>query len=369
MSIDTLLRKPIRQLPVYEPGRPIEIVAREFGLDPSTVVKLASNENPLGPSPKALEAAAQALGDIWLYPENSAFFLKEKLAARLGVKPAQLIVGAGSNEIFYLLGHALVEPGVEVVMGQSAFITYKIMTLLHGGTPVEVPLVNLTHDLQAMRAAITERTRLVFLPNPNNPTGSWIEERDLLNFARDLPPQVVFCYDEAYTEYSENPPNLLPLVAEGRPVICARTFSKIYGLAGLRIGYGCGPAEWIAALEKIRPPFNTASVAQAAAMAALDDTEHVLKSRRSNTAGLLQLAGGLARLGLPTVPSRGNFMLVRFGSRASVVNRELQQHGIIVRPVAGYGLPEYLRVSVGTGAQNDRFLDTLEKLLPNLPSS
>ncbi len=356
-----LCKDAIRSLPVYEPGKPIELVAREYGLDPERVDKLASNENPLGPSPMALAAARRAAAETWLYPENSCYWLRHKLADRLNVGPDQLIFGAGSNEVFYLLADVFVAAGVEVVMGESAFISYKISTLLHGGTPVEVPLRELRHNLDAMRGAVTERTRLVYLPNPNNPTGTANAADEVIAFVRSLPEHVVCCYDEAYAEYQEAAPDLRPLIAEGRQLICTRTFSKIYGLAGLRIGYGYGCPALVALLERARPPFNVGNVAQAAALAALDDTGFVERSRRGNIEGMRYLAAGLERLGFTSVPSCGNFILVDFGAKAQDVFETLLQNGIIVRPVAGYDLPQYLRITVGRPEQHDRLLGVLER--------
>lgn len=367
MDYASLLNPQIEGLPVYQPGRPIEVVASELGLDPQTVVKLASNENPLGSSPKALAAARSALEQTWLYPDNGGYALTRALAADLAMNEEQIVLGAGSNEIFYRLCDLFVRPGVEVVMGEQAFITYLIATLLAGGTPVRVPMPGLGHDLDAMRAAVTERTRLVFLPNPNNPTGTALPEEEVVAFARSLPDHVVFCYDEAYAEYQEAPADLRPLISEGRPIVATRTFSKIYGLAGLRIGYGYGERGLIARLNQVRPPFNTGNVAQAAALAALGDSEWVLRSRRSNEAGLRQLSAGFEALGLAFVPSAGNFVLVRV-PEPSVVYEKLQRAGIIVRPVAGYGLPQHLRISVGTEPQNARCLEALETILKSMRS-
>lgn len=362
MDYTSLLNPQIGRLPVYEPGRPIELVAKEFGLEPAEVIKLASNENPLGSSPMALEAATKALRDVWLYPENSAYFLSQELAEFHDLAPEAFTMAAGSNEIFYLLCDLFVRPGVEVVMGEHAFISYLIATVLAGGTPVRLPMPDLVHDLGAMRAAITERTRLVFLPNPNNPTGSRVDNGSVLEFARSLPEHVIFCYDEAYAEYETNPVDLRPLIREGRKIVATRTFSKIYGLAGLRIGYGMSDPALAKLLNAARPPFNTSQVAQAAASAALRDTEWVVRSRTSNARGLQQLAEGFDRLGLRHVPSAGNFVLVEVPEAATVFSR-LQETGIIVRPVAGYGLPNHLRVSVGTEAQNARALQRLEEIL------
>jgi histidinol-phosphate aminotransferase len=371
MHYEALLNPQIGRLPVYEPGRPIELVAAEFGLNPAEVVKLASNENPLGPSPKALEAAAKALRDTGFYPENSAHFLVRELAAFHGLTPAHFTIGAGSNEIFYLLCDLFVRPGVEVVVGAHAFISYLIATVLAGGEPVRLPMPNLTHDLDAMRDAITDRTRLVFLPNPNNPTGTQVPKEDVLRFAESLPEHVIFCYDEAYAEYDPEPLDWRPLLQSGRKIVVTRTFSKIYGLAGLRLGYGMSDPALAKLLNAARPPFNTSQVAQAAARAALADQSWVEKSRAVNAAGMRQLKYGLSELGYRVVPSAGNFVLAEV-ARASTVFAALQAMGIIVRPVKGYGLPDYLRFSIGTEAQNTRCLEALKAIQTQeeeLPSS
>lgn len=363
MQISELMKAAAKRLPVYQPGKPIELVARECGLDPRDVVKLASNENPLGSSPRALEAARRAMGDTWLYPDNSGYFLTRALGERLRVDAAQIVLAAGSNEIFYRLCDLFVEPGIEAVMGAHAFVSYKIATVLHGGRPVETAMPMLAHDPAAMLAAVTERTRLVFLPNPNNPTGTALNAADVMEFARSLPDHVIFCYDEAYAEYQSRPADLRPLIAEGRKIVCTRTFSKIYGLAGLRIGYAYTTPDLADALNAVRPPFNTGNVAQAAALAALDDTAFVDQSRHCNMAGQLQIEKGVAALGVESVPSEANFTLLRIGENAAAVARALQADGVVVRPVANYGLPEHLRVSVGTEAQNRRFLRALKAAL------
>lgn len=356
-----LVKGRISQLPVYQPGRPIEVVARELGLHPDGIIKLASNENPFGASPLGLAAARRVLAETRLYPDNGGHALCRRLAEEHDWPAAGVTLGAGSNEIFYLLCDLFVEPGVEVVLGAQAFITYKIATLLAGGTPVVVPMPAYRHDLAAMRAAISERTRLVFLPNPNNPTGTLLPMDEVLAFARGLPEHVVLCYDEAYAEYLDAPCRPAELIGSGR-VVLTRTFSKIYGLAGLRIGYALSDPELAALLNAVRPPFNTAQVAQAAALAALDDRDWVERSRTGNAAGLRQLEAGLRALGLETVPSAGNFILVRV-PRASMVDAALTKAGIIVRPVQGYDLPDHLRISVGTEPWNTRLLAELGRIL------
>jgi histidinol-phosphate aminotransferase len=355
MTINDLAQRHVMSQPVYEPGKPIEYVARELGLDPTTIIKLASNENPVGSSPKALKAVRAALKDSQLYPDGGCVRLRDRIAAKLGLKPEQIAVGNGSNELLELLGHAFLGAGDEVVMGKPAFIVYKLVALLFGAKPVEVPLVDHKHDLVAMAAAITPRTKLVYLACPNNPTGTANSEAEILAFVRALPEHVVFVLDEAYAEYVVNPPDLRPLIAEGRKVICLRTFSKIYGLAGFRVGYGYASAELVALLNRVRQPFNVNSVAQEAAIAALDDDAFVRRSRRVNDAGLKQLTKGFKQLGLEVAPSAANFLLVKVGD-GNAAFQKLQKAGVIVRPVGGYGLPEWVRVTVGTKAQNARLL-------------
>ena len=362
MNYQSLAKPSVLTQPVYEPGKPIEDVARELGLDPATIIKLASNENPFGPSPRAVAAAKRALEHGELYPDGGCFALRQKLAAARGLGADQIIVGNGSNEIIELLGHAFVGAGDEVVMGAPAFVVYKLVTLLFGAKAVEVPLVNHRHDLAKIAAAITPRTKLVFVCSPNNPTGTANTEAELLAFARALPEHAIAVFDEAYTEFVERAPDLRPLIAEGRKVVCLRTFSKIYGLAALRVGYGYGSAEVCALLNRVRQPFNVNAIAQAAAAAALDDREFAEKTARENRAGLAQLERGCAELGLEFVPSVANFMLVKVGDGGRVFDA-LQRRGVIVRPVKSYGMPAWVRVTVGTRAQNERLLAELRTAL------
>lgn len=354
----------LARLPVYQPGRPIEEVARELGLPPGDIIKLASNENPLGPSPKALAALRAALDRQHLYPDGNAFYLKRRLAEKLGLTPAHLILGNGSNEVLELVGHAVIAPGTEVVVSQYCFAVYPIVTHLFGGSLVEVPARGLAHDLEAMRRAVTPRTRAVFVANPNNPTGTLAPADDVLELVHRLPPEVLLVLDEAYLEYLEQPLDLLPLIRSGeRPnLLLTRTFSKIHGLAGLRIGYGIGHPDFVAALEKIREPFNVNGLAQVAALAALDDAEHLERTRANNTAGLRQLEAGCRALGLEFVPSAANFLLVRVGDGQRVF-AALQRRGVIVRPMGAYRLPEWVRISVGTPAENEKCLAALREVL------
>lgn len=358
------LNPALKPLPVYQPGRPIEEVARELGLPADDIIKLASNENPLGPSRLALAAMRKALPLANLYPDGNAFYLKQKLAAKLDVSPAHLILGNGSNDIIEFLGHALLSPDAEVVVSQYCFAIYPIVTALFGAKLVTVPARNYGHDLEAMLAAIGPHTRLVFVANPNNPTGTLASKEQLARFVEAVRPGVMLALDEAYIEFVEEPLDLLPLVRAGsKPnLILLRTFSKIYGLAGLRIGYGVGHPELIGALEKIRQPFNTNALAQAGAVAALDDHAHVEKTRRLNARGLKFYARAFRRLRLEFIPSAANFILVRTGDGQRVFS-ELQKLGVIVRPMGGYQLPDWIRISVGTPNQNAHCVAALRQVL------
>jgi histidinol-phosphate aminotransferase len=358
MNFQSLANPSVLTQPVYEPGKPIEDVARELGLDPAGIIKLASNENPFGPSPLALQAARQALEQGQLYPDGGCVMLRQKLATHLSMGPDEVIVGNGSNEIIELLGHAFLRAGDEAVMGNPAFAIYKLVALLFNAQPIEVPLVKHTHDLSQMLHALTPRTRLVFLPSPNNPTGTANTQEEIFDFVRALPDHVVFVYDEAYSEFVENPPDLRPLIREGRKLICLRTFSKIYGLASLRVGYGYANPELIALLNRCRQPFNVNAIGQAAALAALDDSAFATKVAQHNRAGLAQLEKGLRALQREFVPSVANFIMVNVGDGGRVFDA-LQRRGVIVRPLRSYGLPAWVRVTVGTTAQNERLLAEL----------
>jgi histidinol-phosphate aminotransferase len=366
-------------LPVYQPGRPVEEVARELGLPADAIIKLASNENPIGPSRLALAAMRKALTQVNLYPDGSAFYLKQKLAARLGVSPAHLLLGNGSNEVLEILGHALLVPpagetaqtgsssaaaAVEVVVSQYCFAVYPIVTALFGARLVVVPSRNYGHDLEAMLAAITPGTRIVFVANPNNPTGTTVPREDLARFIQAVPERVVIALDEAYVEFLAKPLELVSEVREGRKpnLLLMRTFSKIYGLAGVRLGYGIGHPGFISELEKVRQPFNINAIAQAGALAALDDTAHAERTRRNNQRGLKFYARAFRGLGLEFITSSANFILVRVGDGQRVFG-EMQRLGVIVRPMGGYQLPEWIRISVGTPKQNHRCMDALKQAL------
>jgi len=358
MQLADLVNPSVLSQPVYEPGKPIEEVARELGLDPAGIIKLASNENPFGPSPRAIAAARAALSHSELYPDGGCFALRQKLAAKWSLEPDQFAVGNGSNELLELLGHVFLRPGDEAVMGAPAFVVYKLVTLLFGARAVEVPTRGFAHDLDAMKAAITPRTKLVFVASPNNPTGVPNSSSEFLSFARSLPDHVVLVFDEAYADYAEDAPDVRPLIREGGKIVALRTFSKAYGLASLRIGYAYSSAEMASLLGRVRQPFNVNAIAQAAAIGALDDDEFVSRSVRDNRAGLLQLQEGFRHLGLECVPSSANFILVRVGQGVECF-QALQRRGVIVRPVKSYGLPEWVRITVGTREQNERVLHEL----------
>ena len=352
----------LKTLPTYQPGRPIEEVARELGMPAENIIKVASNENAFGPSPLALAALQKAIAGVNLYPDGNAFYLKQKLAARLGVDPANLVLGNGSNEIIEFVGHALLAPDADIVVSQYCFAIYPIVAKMLGASVTVVPARNFGHDLPAMLRAITPRTRIVFVANPNNPTGTLVPREELIHFVNEVPADVLLVMDEAYLEFLSDPVDLVPLIRLGarKNLILMRTFSKIYGLAGLRIGYGLAAPELIAALEKIRQPFNANLLAQTAALAALDDDEHVRKTRQNNFSGLEFFQQAFRELQLEFVPSFANFILVRVGDGQKVFSA-MQQLGVITRPMGGYQLPGWIRISIGTPKENERCLAALKR--------
>lgn len=364
MKYAELANAGVHEQPVYEPGKSIEYVAQEFGLEPSQIAKLASNENPFGASPKALAAAQASLKSAHLYPDGACGQLRAAIAEVRGVDEDSIIVGNGSNEIIELLGHAFLRPGLEVVMGEQAFIVYKLVTKLFGATPVEVPMLDYGHNLNAMRAAVTEHTRLMFVASPNNPTGMANLEADLIELTESLPEHVILCLDEAYAEYLENAPDLGAQIAGGRKVFCLRTFSKIYGLGGLRVGYGYGDPQLIQLLQGVRQPFNVSCVAQAAATAALSDHEFVAMCRSANEAGRKQLVEGMQALGYATIGGQANFVLSKVDD-GGVFFKALQKRGIIVRPLAPYGMTEFVRITIGTVTENERLLEAAREIAQN----
>jgi histidinol-phosphate aminotransferase len=349
----------IAALSPYVPGKPIEELQREFGL--ARVIKLASNENPLGPSPKAMAVINEGVATLHRYPDGGAFRLREALADRWKVTADQVIVGNGSDEILGLLARTFLSPGDEAVMADHTFVIYRMEVMAAHGKAVVVPLVQWRHDVRAMAAAITERTRLVFICNPNNPTGTMVSVEEVEQLLARVPEHVVVVFDEAYFEYvrSSQFPDSMAYVQQGRNAIVLRTFSKIYGLAGLRIGYGVTTPEIANFLNRVRPPFNANSLAQRAALAALDDDEHVAKSRAVNQAGMEQVVSGLRGLGLAPIPSEANFVYFDVGRDGRQVFESLLRVGIIVRPIEG----RMIRVTIGQAAENTAFLTALGEVL------
>lgn len=367
MSCDFLaLAQPgVQKLSPYVPGKPVDELARELDLDPSGIVKLASNENPLGPSPKALEAIRAELAELTRYPDGNGFELKHRLAERCGVTPAQVTLGNGSNDILDLVARAYLAPGLNAVFSEYAFAVYPIATQAVGAVGKVVPARDFGHDLPAMLAAIDANTRVVFIANPNNPTGTWFGPAALESFLAQVPKNVLVVLDEAYIEYAEGDelPDGLDYLGRYPNLLVSRTFSKAYGLASLRVGYGLSSAQVADVLNRVRQPFNVNSLALAAACAALDDADYLAESRRINDAGMLQLEEGFRALGLTWIPSKGNFIAVDFGRDAAPINAALLREGVILRPVGGYGMPTFLRVSIGLPAENARCLGALAKVL------
>lgn len=353
----------IESLVPYPPGKPIEELERELGITGS--IKLASNENPLGPSKKAVAAVSNALGNLHRYPDGSGYYLKEKLSSRLNVPTDMIILGNGSNEIIELLIRTFLRPGDETVMADPSFAVYPLVTRAAGGSSILVPLdKDFRHDLPAMAKAITEKTRIVFIANPNNPTGTVVLKDEFSAFMKDVPEEVVVCVDEAYVEFVKcaDFPDTLEYIKSGHPVVALRTFSKIYGLAGLRCGYGVADARIINYMDRVRQPFNVNSLAQAAALAALDDGEHLKATLENNKNGLEYLFNELKSFGFEVVPTEANFFLVKVGDGKSVYNGLLKK-GVIVRPMASYGLPEYIRVTVGLPEENRRFIKAFKETI------
>jgi histidinol-phosphate aminotransferase len=361
MNFKTLANQYVCDAPVYEPGKPITEVARELGLKPDGIIKLASNENPLGPSPKAVAAMRRALPSAHLYPDGGGFYLRQAIAKKLGVASDNIILGTGSNEVIEFLFHTFVAPGNEIVAGDRAFVIYSIMAKLFQARCVEVPFRGHTHDLPAMRAAINGKTKLVFVANPNNPTGTRVSNAALTKFVKSLPAHVICVLDEAYIEFLDDPPASVAYALRHN-VVLLRTFSKIVGLAGVRIGYGVAQADCIALMQRVRQPFNVNAIAQAGALAALDDTGHIRKTKALTQRGLAYLEKEFVRRKLEFVPSCANFVMVNVGDGDKVF-RALQERGVIVRPMRGYKMPGWVRVSVGLPAENQRFIRELAAVL------
>ena len=365
MDICDLAPSYIRSIAPYQPGKPISELARELGLPEAGIIKLASNENPIGVSPLAQRAIERAVADLARYPDGNGFELKQALSRRFGVDPAAIVLGNGSNDVLELAARAFLTPDLEAIYARHAFAVYPLAVQATGARGIEVAARGFGHDLAAMRSAVTGRTRVVFVANPNNPTGTFVRSRELEAFIASLPPEVVLVLDEAYNEYlpEELKSDSVAWLKRFPNLVVTRTFSKVYGLAGLRVGYAFASPGVADLMNRVRQPFNVNSVSLAAATAALDDTEFVRRSYELNQAGMRQLVNGFERLGVEFIPSLGNFVSVNVGDGARVFRRLLER-GVIVRPIAGYGLPQHLRVTVGLESENERFLDALSQSLP-----
>ncbi len=352
----------LHDLAVYEPGKPIEETARELGADPSEIIKLASNENALGPSPKAATAMRAAIKSVHLYPDGSGVYLREAIAAQLGLGRENIVLGNGSNEVIEFVGHAFLDRGDNVITSEYAFIAYKLIAQLFGAQTIETPAINFQPDLEAILKAITPKTKIIFIANPNNPTGSLIRQEKIDNFLARMPDDVIIVLDEAYFEFLDHPPDTLRHVRNGRNVVVLRTFSKIHGLANLRVGYGIARPELTEVLQKTRQPFNVNGIAQAGALAALGDNEHLGKSKDAVDAGRKYFEDEFRAMKLKFNPSAGNFVFVNVGDGPAVFKKLLGMK-IIVRPLRGYNLPEWLRITVGTMEQNEKCIAALKKVL------
>lgn len=359
----------IRQLHPYSPGKPVEELERELGI--SNAIKLASNENPLGCSPRAQSVLAGASEHLELYPDANAYYLKQRLAQKLGVEQDQITIGNGSNDVLDLVARSFLDATTEAVFSQYAFMVYGMVTQACGAKASIAPALGPAsaspygHDLEAMAALINDKTRVVFIANPNNPTGTWLHADELRSFVERVPEHIAIVVDEAYFEYVELPqyPHALQWLGQFPNLIVTRTFSKIYGLAGLRVGYSVSSTELCDLFNRVRQPFNGNSLGLAAAQAALDDDDFVAQSRESNTQGLRSMQKWFDQRGIEYIPSAGNFLTVRFGANSSQIYQQLLQQGVIVRPVANYGLPEHLRISVGTEPQMQQLHRVLGEIL------
>ena len=364
MSVASHAPDHIRAITPYQPGKPISELAREMGLAEASIVKLASNENPLGMSTHARDAARAAISDLARYPDGGAFALKAALCRKFGVKSEQLVIGNGSNDILDMAAQAFLSPGRSAVYAQHAFAVYPLATQARGAHGIEVPAKHFGHDLDAMAAAVSADTRIIFIANPNNPTGTFLPGEEIEAFLGKVPQQVLVVLDEAYTEYLSSAQRYDAIAWTERfpNLLVSRTFSKAYGLAGLRVGYAIAHPDVADLMNRVRQPFYVSSVALAAAEAALDDDEFLAQSAELNRRGMQQLTAAFAALGLEWIPSAGNFVTFKIGDAAGI-NHALLQQGVIVRPIAGYGMPHWLRVSIGLPEENSRFISALKQAL------
>lgn len=358
----------IAHIAPYQPGKPIDELKRELGLD--DVIKLASNENPLGCSPQAKQAIQQAIDDVGRYPDGNGFILKDQISRQFGVELAQITLGNGSNDILELVARTFVAPHDEVIYSQHAFAVYALATLAVGAVGIEVPAKNFGHDLAAMAQTVTAKTRVIFIANPNNPTGTWFEESEFAEFMQQVPQKVLVVLDEAYVEYFPENFDSLKFLKQYPNLLISRTMSKAYGLASLRVGFGLASCEITNLLNRVRQPFNVSSFALAAATAALQDTDFIAQSRELNKQGMMQLELGFGELGLNWIASRANFIAVDVQRDGAQVFNALLKKGVIVRPVGGvYQMPQHIRVSIGLPEENARFLDALKQVLADIPAT
>lgn len=362
MSIWEIANPQLKDLKAYEPGKPIEDVARELGLDPNNIIKLASNENPLGPSPLAIEAIKKATEHSEIYPDGGGWKLKNAIADKFDLELDNIVLGNGSNEIIELIGHAFLKQDDEIIVSNHAFVVYKLMAKVFGANAVEIPDPNFQHDLISMAKACTDKTKEIFVTNPNNPTGTLASQEEIDEFMELVPEHVIVCFDEAYYEFLDTPPDTVKYIREGRNVVVLRTFSKIQGLAALRVGYGITTPEIAEVLNRTRQPFNVNALAQAGALAGLEDTAHQEKTKKITDEGRELLQSTFQELGIEYVPSYANFVMLKVGD-ADRVFVEMQKKGVIIRSMTSYNLPEWIRVTIGTEEQNQRFIQVLNEVL------
>ncbi len=357
----------VQGLHPYQPGKPISTLAREIGMAPASIVKLASNENPLGPSPRVNEAVAAQLSEQARYPDGAALELRERLGDLHGCSPQQITVGNGSNDVLDIIGRTFLGEGRSAIFSEHAFAVYPLVTQTVGATSIISPAAAWGHDLESMASLVREDTRVVWIANPNNPTGTWLEREALYAFLQGIPPEVIVVVDEAYFEYVkvENYPDATDWLKEFSNLVVTRTFSKAFGLAGYRIGYSISSEEVADLMNRVRQPFNVNTLAQTAALAALDDRDHLLEGVELNNRELARLSQFLGQLGLSVIPSVGNFIAVDLGRPAMPVFTALERRGVITRPVGNYGMPNHLRISIGLPQENDRCIESLERVLRN----
>jgi len=353
----------IEDLIPYVPGKPVEELERELGV--TGAVKIASNENPLGPSPLALNAMEESLRETHRYPDGDSFYLKQKLANKLGIKEDTIIFGNGSNDVLDIAARTFMYSGDEAIMGEYGFIVYPLATQAVGAKAVISPMPDYTHDLRDMHSRITDKTKIVFIANPNNPTGTMVKRDEVQWFLDKVPEDILVVIDEAYFEYVDDPdyPDTLEYHESGKSILTVRTFSKIYGLAGIRLGYGVGNEKIVSQMQRVRHPFNVSSVAQSGGIAALDDAEHIRRSKEMNRGGLNYLISELSKLGIKFAPTYANFILIDLEKDPTELYNTLLREGVIVRPVAGYGLKTHLRVTIGLMEENIKFINALRKIL------